>query len=1177
MRAILLLILIAVTACAPKDSPRQVHEPGRDWTVRETPESDEIVRAQDFVTFDMNAMYAKLNDERADLTSGILVPLRKFVLNREIVENPRYRTAKLAEMIQIFNSAFARRLEAGDKSQAFLKIKSEYYDTVFSGCSADLREDCVNDALFAADTRHTRIMTLLARELDAQLDQAIRESEEGTASSCVNESAACRALLDERYRRLAMGNRKTNWNADSDFAFAYLKYARAYALLIDYDTANGRPTGYISQVHGKIFETLIARYQPSDVNDPEFKAFVENFNPWVYSQKKADVFRYGTKIMFEFGTKCCLYQDAAKTELSEAVREAIRTNQEESDTFGPSFREMMKQIREELANEEDPKGERLFRNLGMLQTVKELEKSEEESSFYNEYFLVVDRLFRGHLNSSEVEMVLRNAPRERTRAELPRTVSTYIKVYLMHMVIETNKFMNSIYTSNVSSDKVFEEAVTRSRELTSRWHNIQSQIELVERVMGSYFKSQSLASAEFNATSLLIKSVNRNIHYLSVYPNMIVMTYFLSKMKGSIVINTWWGTITINADTILDAFFDGQISSPWFRFGKDQEPLDRQMLLFGWEYMLSTDALAAFSSKESGSSNDDRGLFFDLIFSKYLDDNLVDLHKDISTFEQNTFGSSHYGPIQQICRYESGVGAAQVLEISLPELSRYTYSGLGANGANVFLMKFLTAPKSIFQKIRGDVDSRRTYLLTLLDLVESNLIRSGQIKEKGEPHRYTRRAREVLAELEEVERRVVRVFHDNHRRYFDCYVALQEIERRRTNRLLEEEREHLGKVFDMMAPLWDLRDNPEALAAKVNELNATHFRAGGYRFDEIQGTGYRMSKYDLLMRMKDRIERDIFRQPSANELRVYGDAATDYVRPRPITVRVPEGIERDDMVARQPQFTNTVLMNGNSAADREDFIRQGLAALNGKTGSFIEWHGQRGSDSTLVEYLSSAVEYYLLGTVVDTDGREMSHSAQDLADDFVRMMASYGLDEVDVEISQIFGNEGRQDRVFFKDKLFEANGNRLPLFYKLITEVTGRADLRLEFASGGRVAEQALKFAQTMNLNNQRPFVFQPPKEGGVEDAVKERYGTRVDKSFIRVRELFTHIEEVEAKNGDVAKLDPRLTLPQYLQAGVPITWYLPGNAMVDRQKQNDFRIQFDDFVRRSGGFYNLTLPQGRP
>jgi hypothetical protein len=1139
------------------------------WHVSKTP-VDNSVDTKALATFDLPKAFAKLNEPQTDFVSDLLVPLSQVLLNAKFIGDPSQLTIRLQQMLQVFDQALLHQMDKGDTSAKFAEIKAKYFETVFAGCTRDLKSDCANAAFFALDTRFSRILTGFARDLDTKIDTEIKSNQ--TSEACVANSESCRNLLEERYRILAMAlYRKGNRNDDQEYTFAYLKYARPFALLLDYEkqehaklAATGQEQtsdlslSYLSETHGKIFETLIAKYNPTAkaLKGKEFRAFVENFNPWVYSKKKADLFQYGTRTMFELGAKCCLYVDDSKTTLSPAVKNAMKESQLTADEFGPTLSQMVKTIHERY-------GDRIFKNLGIQDLAAKVENT--DSDFYNEFFFIVDRLFRENLSSAEVEMVLQNANPRRVATELPKMISAYIKINLMYMTEDTNQFMKSIYESNISSGEVFSMAVTRSRELTARWHKMQAQIDLLDGLMGSYFKTRGIETPEYVSTVKLIGSVDRNIHYISVYPNMVVMNYFLAKMDGKIVVNTWWGKIEVQAATIIQNFFDGGVQDPWFRFGKDVEPLSREMLLYSMEYLLSTETLNTFVAKDQASAGagNDRAKFMDLIFSKYLDGDVRDITTKVLAYERSTVSDPAFAFVNQVCDYElkpQASGLPPHVEISLVDLRKSTYSGLGDNGANAVLEKFLGEVTDSVVQMRTDTDSRVTYVKAIVDIIEADLIRSGKIQKAGDPHPDTAKARELIQQLESLKVRVAKLFLQNHKRYFSCLTTLQEIERRRTNRLYEEERAHLGRIYDMITPLAALTDSAN-LDVEVKKINQTYFRdpQNGYRFDRLDGLSYHMSKYDLLMRMKKRVEGDVFGQPTDRERLVYGDSEKKFSKPRSVSVYIPEGLERDDMIA---QGTDIALYYHG---DKQDFIRQGLKALNGSGDSFVQWQGQMTADNNLSSYVYNLEQFYLLGPVAEGSATYQV-TKEDITQAYTAVMATYTMDDFDISNAQDFNIDGRFPRSFYDGILFQKDGQtRLPFFHKLMAGVYEMGAIQI--GDSGPINE-ALNFAST--INNLGTFVFEPSRQ--VATSVQALYGQRARARYKRVTDLYLYLQKLEASQPDVAALDARLARPFYLVSGTPTKWREDGTKnLFDGRRMDDLKSSVKLFIQKTSNFYKVN------
>jgi hypothetical protein len=1130
-----------LTACPLKNRPRQVHEPAKTWTPTETP-VDETVSA---------AAFSTLDPSKSDLRS-----LAKIVLNGKFVENPKFRTLRLGKIINAFHRAFLSALDRHDNSAEIQRLKADYYATVNAGCSEDMRTGCINKALFNRDPFFTRIMVRLAQEYDAAIDAELMKY--GNADECLDKSATCRNLLYARYRRLAMATGKQSSYDDKEYAFSYLKYAREFAALIERDKQADKRLSYLAEVHTQIFETIIMRYEPENMSGSEFRAFVENFKPWTYSHKTAGVSELGAKRMFEFGAKCCMYENAGKNKLSPSLTKAIFDLQmKEKDDMGDSFYKKVKKIHE--------RNNSIFLNLGLGAESSRLLNL--NSSFYNEYFFLVDRLFRGHLRPTEIETILSQTPIQRTREILPKTIEIYLKVQLIDVMIQTNEFMNNIYTRKVDGNMLFSAAKAESNELAAKWHAVQTQAEQLERTMSGFFKERGISGKEIEDTSRMIKAINRNVHSISVFPNMIITTYFLSKAGGDI------------PHASVAALFDSDISDVWYHFGKDIENLTREILPYSFEFMLKTDSLTTFQS--------DRAKFYDVIFSKYLGDSIRDLRNETLKLHRDIYAHNDMKAIDAICDYELNDRRPPSLRMTLYDLSHYTYGGVGENGINKTMSKFLKEPGVIIENLRAKVDTRLMFVKVLIDIIEKDLERRHEIVKN---HAETKAAYDALKTLQKFRAQVTSDFVKSHERIFECSLKLKDIERRRANRLYEEERNHLSMIFDQMRPLLKIKD-PGELKAKVKEINTNFFRRkdSGYRFDEFDGTSYIMSKYDLLKRMKHRVESDVFRVPSKDERELYGKD-DPYYRPRFVAVDEPNSLVGDDMIAMKT--STRIFVNGDSEADRQTFIDHGMSLLNGQAGSYIDWYGQA-KGRIYDQYVSTLLEFYFQGPLLDEQSRKLELTARDVIRAFIRAQASYGMDKSDLKTAIQFGAEGFLDSNDYRGRLFEDSGTPLPFFHKLMLESIQRSGTELDDRNQKKTAAvEALKFAANeINLREEasnsdyRPgsFVFKPGQN--IAASLKAIYGARANSAYQRTVDLFNEMEK--AQNEMFALADPgqevakkwdldvrelaRLALPIYRADGQPVIWYTGNRTLVDERMLRGQLIMIDDFIRRTSNFYDTA------
>ncbi|MGE0762603.1 MAG: hypothetical protein AB7N80_04940, partial [Bdellovibrionales bacterium] len=688
----LLSLVVALAACSPKQRKRQEHEGAKDWgvTTLHTPQQISAM-GNSFAQLNLDKFEEDLKRPATEMEQAILVPLARYVLDVQYISTPANISVRLEKAIRIFNSAFWKALTtqpAGLTANAQQEWFRRYENAMMAGCSVDLKRGCINSKLFATDALSARILVRLATQDDVKLEAEMRTHK--SPKTCIEASAACRKLVDLRYRRLAMAYTvKNTLLNDSEMSFAFMKYIR----LLDYLVLQGGDIGYMSETYTSMFELLISRFKPKDVNSKEIREFIENFVPWTFSSRRSDTFRHGSKAMLNLATQCCLYKDATQFKLSDSMLLAIKESQNESDKDFPSFNEIVNK----LHGRSHMNGADILSNLGMAGDLNRLKNV--ESSFYNEYFFILDRLFNEHLSSGEAMSILERTDASRAQTELLSTLRTYMRVQLAHLTIETIDFMMGIYQSkSIPSGAIFSEAIMVSRDLSTRWMKTQSKLDLLDKFVSSYFKRRAVIPQEFTDTSALMKSFSRNVHYISVYPNMIGMTYFLAKNKGTVKEKSWWGAeFTIQAETVVSDLFDGLYNTQdlWFRFTSDIVRLERERLFYAFHYALKTQALETFTVDEKISGQSDRAKFFELTLGKYLQGQRRFLEDKYMEYERNVLGHASFNALVNICRYElaplGSVPAAPTTEVELLDLGKFTYVGMGDN-------KYFDLLKKVYSK-----------------------------------------------------------------------------------------------------------------------------------------------------------------------------------------------------------------------------------------------------------------------------------------------------------------------------------------------------------------------------------------------------------------------------------------------------------------------------------------------
>jgi hypothetical protein len=1246
----------------PKNGVRNEHEPAKVWKPAVTPE-DNSVQAASFTKYDLSAAYALLKDPSKDLVAGILAPLSEFVLNAKFIEDINYRSTRLSQMIGIFNQAFYLELRKPNKTEAFAKIKANYIATVFAGCSYDLKQDCKNASLFAADSYHTTIMTLLASERDAQIEarlvatKARQKTEQDERNrkcaqdpktcpkpenldinrACVTQDADCHKLVSERYQILAMGLYKRSTYQDKRFSFAYMKYASMFAALIEIDKArldvktnpnavsqidglSGQEIGYIADLHNNIFQTIVSTYQNADLNNPEFRAFMENANPWAYSNRDVSLFQSGSSMMFAMASKCCIYQDAKRTSFAPNFIRAIYNSQadapipkrDENDKIDhiydvPVLDLSMNQIVSVIKGAQlDIKKNVLLNRLGLASLAAQIDTiskvdftkpSTVDTNLVNEFQWVVDRFFRDHLSVTEAEMILKNANPERAKVMLPKAVERYVQLYLAYMVIVTNHTMADVFNSSTSTDQIFQTAMDKSQNLTSKWATVQSRIEAINRLMVSYSKTFTSPPVKFAEVDKMVRDVNDNIHMLSVYPNMIAMVYFLSEKNGFLLFNVWWKAtpLKIDADNILKVFFDTLLDEVWFPFAKTPKPIQMIPLMYALDYFLSTEAINSFIKTDSTV---ERAKFFDLIFSHFLGDFVDSVRSKYKGYEQVVDGSSANGLMNQICNYELGKSTTgRQSTINFLSLGNYTYAGLGKNAANSALTNQLTGAADVAKPLLDDIESRRAEVKVMRDVLFQYLKNTGEplkdysdniVTNPTDPalinHPYLKRVNTILKDLSDIEVLTAQKFISTQQHYFDCALRIREVERRRANRIYDEERARLEKIYDAINEVNKITGQTQR-QAKIDELNAGFAKNFNpkdsqgepvvpNKFESIDSSLiYHMSKYDLYMRIKYYVESDIFYNSSSpNEAKFYGKTANDYKLPRLVKVMINDDLITDDMWAKG--LNQPITFSADVDTDRAAFAAQGLALLSGKTGSYVSWISQMQSDVTLSNFIDLIERFYILAPIGEgrADQANLNLSAKTMVDNFLKFADALPMDRYDQEYFPILGAAGRFPKEFFQGKWFEKDGfTRRALFFPLQSGLINLAEATLD-QRGAYFA--AVDYAR--KFHSLPKFVFNPSPM--VQESMTRHYGERVHNRMQKIFDLHAEVlKRQDQADYVINEQYPSLQNPFYYDT-VANYWYEKGTSkLADEQKISDQKDVLRLFKQRTDNFYGtatkVTVP----
>ena len=606
-----------------------------------------------------------------------------FILNPSYVRDPeRSKEPRFRQLLSFFNDAvlaLAKIDLTGLGGAAGNERRGASYRFLCPRGARWMRREpwgCNPTAVeFSADPRTSKILMIKARQVDARMD--------GLA-----EPANRQARLDlapQYYALLQLASDYANGIHDPDWQLAYMRRARDYALYLKSSPASFS-NRVLLQRHGRIFERLIRDFQP-DPKNPEFLKFVATFRPWSRSRLEADPFPWGTDRMFAFAADYLLYakpgEGAGACGLSESLREALSQSQQNSDLSGPSFAEQVRALR----SDSGPGAVDLLKGLRVDEA-----KRLADPCYFDEYFFMVDRLYRGHLNVEEVDQIWAGSKKDQKR--IVEVANFYMKIQVLRMVLDTNRYMRGFYDKQqFNSENLVKQVILQSKDLSDKWGSMLDRFERISRFLGEQASSGRDGRQAFEDSMAIRDSIKRNIKYLAVYPNMMMLAYFMSDTNAKLEVQAWFWTVKFSADTVIEALLSGSLS-PWFSFGTDDVKLNKSEIIYSFYYALAAGAFETFSVAHDaeGKPAVTRKRFFQQVMKKYLSGPVVALETSLVALRDENQGGD-INVMRSACEFLRRGDLNFSITIDREAAPDFQFGGNGVSG-----------PTRAAQKVYGNVD-----------------------------------------------------------------------------------------------------------------------------------------------------------------------------------------------------------------------------------------------------------------------------------------------------------------------------------------------------------------------------------------------------------------------------------------------------------------------------------------
>ncbi len=1134
----------AMLACSKREVPVTVHE--------QAVIGDEVVVAPLGPAVDMSAL-RKINPSNVDFNSktvsdktGTLTKLSTFVLNRAYLDDPRViNTKEMRDALTVFNSTLTALATTHPELAAPWIEKARI--AIESGCDGQML-GCTNLRFFRNDGDSAKIMELSARSLDSAIGKELDLKKRD-------------ALVRLYYRRLAVSFDLRNQIADPQFEFLYLARAADYADAFGRSENKSRERELLTR-HTEVFELILKRFNP-DLTDPEFRtrfeAFVNAFSPWNYSRRIDNPFGQAATRMLSLAAKSFLY-DGKTGNLATSLTDAIKKSQQpllSSDDDVTSLKQdpldslddSFTTISTALRGQEQG----ILKNLVLTDSIPQ-----------DEYFFMIDRVFGDHLTPDDASEIWRGSRRD--SGKLLKAAEHYIKIQIAGQIVRTNRYMSSIYSNKEwSSATLFQKAVEKSFPISTQWSQMLSRIDRIQLFLDRNLKAsdECFSSKEFRNVNQMLTSVRRNIKYLSVYPNMMLMAYFMAEVKFKLPIDTAFGRYEINAATIIEWFFDGRLA-PLFKFGNDGESLKRIETLYAFLFALKTETFKAFAVSETTKLDIPR--FFEVVIGKYLDSDRIELEQALEGIRKSMRQSNAMTTFLQVCRQDRDIlsqghklgSTGATLPIEFGQLSHGVYvgsqssGGYGADAWGFYNGQVVTRVKLVNEQLRRKLD----FVAIMTGLLEKHLEKSGVDKAsrdatKDEIEGFLANVRRLQMEyLTEVTRW--------NKTLSTCLDQAITGEISRQNDLVELEMQHLKKVWSLMNAA---RAKSAGLAEASNYLNSTlglnelSATANYKTISQITADEYVYAELDVLLRMRQHLKS---------------------VAPN-VRVLMPSDLTDTSYWRERKQVTITY----NESEDM--FVREGLRNFNDSYSAFVKWMNTTSDPEVFANRIKLNVELYKLGTfqifdtsaqscqgkpnITDCPVRSYTMDARDVVNEaagavsILSMTDKGGRPKRDTKFVDLVGATSRWQKDKLKNFMLDENGDPWTLFEMLFKSLTEDESALIE----------AREFNRTENSVGH--FLFQPEED--FKQILGRGFAPLVNGFFDRVKKIEEAIKDREASD---AKANSKIEYTYEIREGelqsAKIDILQGSPVYISRQKLDDFSTRRMLFDRETGNAFTVG---GRP
>lgn len=1078
----------------------------------------------------LNSVYQKTVAIKTETDAlNVIQEIETNVLVDKVIDNPGLNMEPtITTALTYYNAAMVQLLTLAPESEKASAQAEKYLAFVSLGCGPQL-ENCTRLKWVKRDPRTHTVLTHIAKLQDKKI-----------AAKC--DSAECEKNVENLFRTISLSFATNHQLKDIELYQLFAKRIHLYASQLE----KKKDTEALKQ-QGVVFDAILANLSATE-DEQIILPVVKAQPPWGYSRKKSMSFNFGSEKIFLVASKHLLYENNS---LNSQLKQLILDEQKKPTADTTSVFKMAQDL------SADPSTRLIFKNLKFDPSIF------LNDSFYDEYFFMIDRLKQSHLNYDEVEAIWKGS--KKNVDVLSKKVRDIARLELVNLVVKTNRYFSALLqTKNLPSNRLFVKSVDESRPLTDTWDQYFSQLSRLSNLLGQISTNSQLPEKEqqmIESSKNFIMSAKRNATFLSVYPNMLNLGYFMIKIDAKFTMKTWWGAeISIDPKTIVNFLLDGGFETPWYIFSGDMTPLNKSEILLAFDYALRLGSFEIFgqAKDEFGASKIDRFQFFHALKST-MDENIKSLTDTIEKM-QKIETDSEGDQLLKMCSRKDFQGTQ--INIKLEEFEQYALLGDVSKGPISTAIRFYEASSNYYNvpastgsekslSLRTALNNRFLQLRAMsLPLIEN--IKSLEIPEAEKKQLLAK----VNEEIKSVQKKLGQYYTlalSNHHLIKNCTRRLLTAERERQFYFLKSEINYLSDVHDQMSLIFAEKD-----AAKKADLAKAAAEKLGFTSPEIlMGTSFWFTKYALFKRLEH------------------------YSKNPSLRIRL-EAIEPDDSTKNTLDAEKRTIPfidpQSETPIDKDRFVRTGLSNFNSGGTNTVQWFRTSANMRLSMKKIESMIAIYRLGFDLGLQSTPVKYKERKLDPVTASEIASEGIDLA--RSLNITESEEKIMRLMSQSELVSMSDLQGYLFDASETEFNGILDNFFLMASRTQedFDEAVRYYKERINTKRADSMIF--PMDANIETGIHKIYHRLIKKDEALITDF---IKAVRQAQPEVEK-NPIRIVYRLLDGETGNKVYTPDliaggkSLLVDERKINALLDGIHDFHNRlTFRVYQSELPQTAP